>query len=118
MSAPVVIIDSNRDGLEMYMTALALEGIEAATASSACEALDVIARTQPRAVVTELRMPGAHGAELVKRVRTAQPHAYIVGLSTSGAREAHEARDAGCDLVLPVPCLPDTLVRHLQHALS
>ena len=118
MSAPVVIVDSNRDGLEMYVTALALEGIEAAPATSAREALDVIRRTKPRAVVTELRMPGAHGAELVKRVRTAQPQAYIVGLSTSGPHEALEARDAGCDLVLTVPCLPDTLVKHLQHALS
>jgi len=117
MSAPVVIVDSNRDGLEMYVTALALEGIEAETASSAPEALDVIERTRPRAVVTELRLAGADGAELVKRVRSAQPHAYIVGLSTSGPREAREARDAGCDLVLPLPCLPATLVRHLQDAL-
>jgi len=50
-------------------------------------------------------------------VRTAQPHAYIVGLSTSGPREVREAHDAGCDLVLPLPCLPETLLKHLQHAL-
>jgi CheY-like chemotaxis protein len=117
MSAPVVIVDSNRDGLEMYVTALAIEGIEAEAATSVREALDVIAKTQPRAIVTELRLPGTRGTELVKRVRTAQPHAYIVGLSTSGPGEVREARDAGCDLVLPLPCLPDTLVKHLQHAL-
>ena len=63
-------------------------------------------------------MPGTRGAELVKRVRNTQPHAYIVGLSTCGAREANEARDAGFNIVLSVPCLPDTLVKHLQHALS
>jgi two-component system nitrogen regulation response regulator GlnG len=118
MSASVVIVDSNRDGLEMYVTALALEGIEAASATSALEALDVIAKTHPRAVVTELRLPGTHGADLIKSVRRAQPQAYIVGLSASGVREMREAEDAGCDVVLPVPCLPDTLVRHLQHALS
>lgn len=118
MSAPVVIIDSNRDGLEMYVTALALEGIQAAAATSAREALDVIAETHPRAIVTELRLPDTCGTELVKRVRTAQPNAYIVGLSTTGPCEAREARDAGCDIVLSLPCLPDTLVKHLQHALS
>ncbi|HVH58425.1 MAG TPA: response regulator [Vicinamibacterales bacterium] len=117
MPAPVVIVDSNRDGLEMYVTALALEGIQAEAATSAREALDVIAKTQPRAIVTELRLPGTRGAELVKSVRTAQPHAYIVGLSTSGPREVREAHDAGCDLVLPLPCLPETLLKHLQHAL-
>jgi CheY-like chemotaxis protein len=118
MSAPVLIVDSNRDGLEMYVAALAIEGIEASTATSAREALEVIAKTHPRAIVTELHMPGTPGAELVKRVRTTQPHAFIVGLSTCGPREAREARDAGCNIVLSLPCLPNTLVEHLQHALS
>ena len=116
--ARVVIVDSNRDGLEMYVTALALEGIEAAAATSAGEALDVIAKTQPRAVVTELRLPGTRTTDLIERVRRAVPHGLIVGLSASGSREAKEARDAGCDIVLNVPCLPDTLVRELQHALN
>lgn len=117
MTAPVVIVDSDRDGLEMYVTALALEGIHAEAASSGLEALDVIARIRPRAVVTELRLPDTHGAELVKRVRRAQPDAFIVGLTTSAALEAPAAREAGCDVVLPVPCLPETLVDHIRHVL-
>jgi DNA-binding NarL/FixJ family response regulator len=81
------------------------------------EALDAIARTHPRAVVTELRLPGTHGADLITRVRRADPHTFIVGLSTSGGREMVEAQAAGCDVVLPLPCLPETLVKQLQHAL-
>ena len=118
MPAPVVIVDSNHDGLEMYVTALALEGIEATPATTATEALDVIARTHPRAVVTELRLPGDGGADLITRVRRAEPGAFIVGLSTSGGREISEAHAAGCDVVLRVPCLPETLVKQLQYALS
>jgi CheY-like chemotaxis protein len=117
MPAPIVIVDSNHDGLEMYVTALALEGIEAASATTATEALDVIARTHPRAVVTELRLPGAAGTDLISRVRLAEPDTFIVGLSTSGGREISEAKAAGCDVVLRVPCLPETLVKQLQHAL-
>lgn len=118
MSAPIVIVDSNRDGLDMYMTALAIEGIAAEAASSAHEALELIERTKPWAVVTELRMPGTLGAELVKRVRRAQPQAFIVGLSTMGRREMEEATEAGCDVVLPVPCLPQTLVDQIRHAIA
>jgi CheY-like chemotaxis protein len=114
---PVVIVDSNRDGLEMYVTALALEGIEAAPATSANEALDVIAKTQPKAIVTELRLPGT-GTDLIKRVRQERPDVFILGLSAAGPGEIKEARDAGCNVVLPVPCLPDTLVQQLRRALN
>jgi DNA-binding response OmpR family regulator len=118
MSAPVVIVDSNRDGLEMYVTALALEGIAADAASSAIEALDVIARTHPRALVTELRLPGTRSSELIRRVRRSDPSTFIVGLSTSDDADTREAREAGCDLVLPLPCLPETLVHQLRRALG
>ena len=117
MSVPVVIVDSNLDGHEMYMTALAIEGIVASSASSAREALDVIARVHPRALVTELRLPGTRSSDLIRRVRTAAPSTYIVGLSTSEDADTRDAREAGCDVVLPLPCLPETLVRQLRRAL-
>lgn len=118
MPAPIVIVDSNRDGLEMYVTALALEGITADTATSAGEAMELIERTQPRAVVTELRLPGTPVADLVKRVRHAQPRTFIVGLSTAGEGEAKNAREAGCDVVLRLPCLPATLIDQIRNAIS
>lgn len=114
MSAAVLIVDSNRDGLEMYVTALALEGIAADVALSAREALDVFERTHPRAVVTELRLPGPGGADLIQRVRNSRPETFIVGLATAEGRDVVEARKAGCDVVLRVPCLPETLVRQLR----
>jgi CheY-like chemotaxis protein len=118
MAASVLIVDSNADGRDMYVLALALEGIEAETAASAGEALNVIERTHPRAVVTELRLPGTAGAELIGRVRQSLPGTFIVGLSTAPGRESREAREAGCDLVLRVPCLPETLVDELRRVLA
>ena len=118
MSAPIVIVDPNPDGLEMYVTALALEGFTAETATSAGEAMEVIERTQPRAVVTELRLPGTRATDLVKCVRRTQPRTFIVGLSTAGEREVIDAHEAGCDLVLRLPCLPGTLVDRIRHAIS
>lgn len=115
---PVVIVDSNRDGLEMYVTALALEGIQAAAATSASEALAVIAKTHPKIVVTELRLPDTSITELIECVRRLLPNGVIFGLSAAGTQEAEEARGAGCDVVLRVPCLPDTLVQQLRRALN
>jgi DNA-binding response OmpR family regulator len=117
MTSSVLIVDSNIDGLEMYMTALEIEGFDTRSATSASEALEVLAHERPRAVVTELRLPGTPGIELIQRVRQEQPGVYIVGLASEGPDEGR-GRDAGCDVVLPVPCLPETLVRELRRGLS
>lgn len=118
MAASVLVVDSDRDGREMYITALALAGIEADGAASATEALAVVDRTHPRAVVTELRLMDAEGSELALRVRRRQPGTYIVGLSTEMSSTASPALDGCCDVVLPVPCLPETLIRQLRPVLG
>lgn len=118
MAAPVLIVDSDRDGREMYITALALAGIEAEGAASATEALAVIARTHPRAIVTELRLSDAAGGVLARTVRRRQPGTFIVGLSTEMSSTAGPALDGSCDVVLPVPCLPETLIRQLRPVLG
>jgi CheY-like chemotaxis protein len=118
MPASVLLVDPNRDELEMYVTALELEGFASATASSADEALEMLEQTQPRALVTELRLPGTGGAELIHRVRHVLPSTFIVALTTSEGADTRQAREAGCDVILHVPCLPETLVGELRRALA
>ena len=116
----VLLVDSNADGLELYSTALALEGIRAATATSVDEAMHRLEDGLPRALVTGLRLPGTGGTELIRQVRRTGPTSdiFIVALSTDDEVESRSAREAGCDLVLQVPCLPETLVGELRRALA
>ena len=117
--APVLLVDSNADGLELYATALALAGIPSATASSVDEAISRLEKTPPRVLVTGLRLPGTAATELIARARQrADRDLFIVALSTDHGGETRRAHDAGCDLVLPVPCLPETLITQLQRALN
>jgi two-component system response regulator GlrR len=118
MPVPVLLVDPNRDELEMYATALALEGFASETAGSADEAMDLMAATRPAALVTELRLPGTGGADLIDSVRRSHPSTFIVALATSEGLDARRAREAGCDLVLQVPCLPQTLVGELRRGLA
>ena len=118
MPASVLLVDSNRDELDMYVTALALEGIVSATAGSADEALDVLAQTHARALVTELRLPGTDGAELIDRVRQTRPSTFIIALTTSEGLGTRRARNAGCDVILHVPCAPETLVGEVRRGLA
>lgn len=118
-NAPVLLVDANRDGLDLYATALAIEGIDAVTAHSAEEALQRFDCVSPRALVTGLRLPGTAGTDLIRTVRSRTPAAdlFIVALSTDDEMASRSARDAGCDVVLKVPCLPDTLVGELRRRL-
>lgn len=118
-TSEVLVVDTNPDGVELYATALALAGISSVTASSATEALDRIESDRPRALVTGLRLHGTTASSLIHRVRQAIPPSelFVVGLASS---EDHASREAAaeCDLVLPVPCLPETLVSELRRALA
>lgn len=117
--ARVLLVDSNRDGLELYATALALAGIGSETADSASDALDRVTAHPPRVLVTGLRLRGARATELIRSVRrtATTDDIFIVGLSTNVRLESQPAHEAGCDIVLPVPCLPETLVHELQRVL-
>ena len=119
-SPPVLLVDSNRDGLDLYSTALALEGIEAATAETVGEALERVAADHPRVLVTELRLPGSDGMSLIRQVRRTMPESslFIVALTSNEKEDADGARQAGCDLVLRMPCLPETLVGELRRLLA
>jgi CheY-like chemotaxis protein len=118
--APVLLVDSNTDGLDLYATALAIEGIATVTAHSAEEALDRFEGVSPRVLVTGLRLPGTGGTDLIRTVRrrTRASDTYIVALSTDDEFDSRSAREAGCDAVLRVPCLPETLIGELRRALS
>ena len=117
--APVLLVDSSRDGLELYATALALAGIGSNTAQNAADALDRVAMHPPRVLVTGLRLRDSRATELIRSVRRTarRDDIFIVGLSTNARLESQSAHEAGCDLVLPVPCLPETLVHELRRVL-
>ncbi len=77
------------------------------------QALELMRRRAPDLLITDLSLPGLDGFELMAHMRlepalTATPVICLSGYSG----DAHErrARDAGCDLVLQKPCLPDALV--------
>ena len=116
----VLLVDSNADGLEMYSTALALEGIASTVATSECAAMDRLAQDHPRVMVTGLRMAGTDVTNLITRARqsAAASGMFIVALSSVDEEGSRAAFSAGCDVVLPIPCLPETLVGELRRALA
>ena len=71
MSERILIVDDDTDALEVYRTRLVHAGFEVEIAESAEQALGRVAAFSPRLVVTDVRMGGMSGLELLERLRAA-----------------------------------------------
>jgi DNA-binding response OmpR family regulator len=99
----VLVVDDNQDLAENIAEILTMHGFEATIAASAEEALPKALPDGPDLVVTDFRLPGMSGAELVRRIRALRQGVRAVVISAyTDERTVAAARDAGADF-LPKP---------------
>jgi CheY-like chemotaxis protein len=65
----VLVVDDDPDSAELFAAALAGCGADVVTATSAADALRVLAGRLPDVVVTDIAMPGADGYWLLGEIR-------------------------------------------------
>ncbi len=111
----VLLVDSDDDTRTLYANAFAAAGWIVGDAESGAIALAKALDDVPAIVVTELRLAGIGGYDLIRILRR-DPDTDRVGIivvSGDGPPESQErARAVGADLVLVKPCAPDVLVAH------
>ncbi len=66
----VLVVDDDYDARELIAMALRQAGASVTSVDSVSQALVMLARTRPDAVVTDIAMPNASGYDLVRRLRT------------------------------------------------
>ena len=76
----VLLVDDDRDTLEMLDAVLSKCEAEVVTASSAAEALLEIERRRPDVLVSDIGMPEADGYEFIKRVRASEAERGTVAI--------------------------------------
>ena len=108
MSPPMprryLLIDDNRDFLENVSEILEDTGAEVAIAEDGLAALALVRATRFDAVVTDMRMPGMTGAQLVHELRVIDPGLPVILLSAfSQDAQLREARRSGLLAVLSKP---------------
>lgn len=113
----VLLVDDDavtRDGYAEFLAAVGLYVIEA---SNGLEALDVIARTMPDIIVTDLTMSPMDRLQLFERLRTNPRTGEIPVIVVTGSDDYavhHRATEAGCDCILLKPVPPATLIRTIR----
>lgn len=91
----VLLVEDDDSLVDAYRMVLEPRGLEVVGAGTASEALERLEACAPQTVVADLRLPDAHGPELLLALRKAAPDIPILVLT---GREPDRAREAGEDV--------------------
>ena len=96
----VLIVDDNVGLAENIAEILGIDGHSTVVATSAEEALTMSFASDPEVIVTDYRLPGINGADLVRQFRKLRTRVCAVVISAyTDERTMSEARDAGAEFV-------------------
>src|SRR2546422_10406978 len=106
----VLVVDDERHVRSMLCDALALWGCRPDGAASASEGLQLFVQGGYDLVMTDFRMPGADGLELIESVRDRDPSVGVIMFTASAAGLGRQQQRLGFTLIRkPVhPPRPET----------
>jgi len=84
MEKKILIVDDEKDICEVLDITLSDEGYQVFTASSGEEALRLYGEVNPPIILTDIRMPGMDGIDLLKRVKGANPETEVIMITGHG----------------------------------
>ncbi len=120
MNIPTLaVVDDDATVCELMQEILAPEGYQILSFTEASSALEAIKDTPVQAAVTDLRLPGMDGVELMERLLKINPDLSIVVITGNGSiPEAVRAMKAGAFDFITKPFKPDILRMIIRKALE
>ena len=116
---PVWIIDDDRSIRWVFEKALARENIAFKTFASAQEALVALDTETPQVVVSDIRMPGESGLELLRRAKALHANLPVIIMTAySDLESAVSAFQGGAYEYLPKPFDVDHAVELIRRAMG
>ena len=116
---PVWIIDDDRSIRWVLEKALARENIEFKSFVSADEAMQALARGVPQIVISDIRMPGRSGLDLLQILREQYPHIPVIIMTAySDLESAVSSFQGGAFEYLPKPFDVNNAVELIRRALE
>jgi DNA-binding NtrC family response regulator len=110
-SGRILVVDDEVNARTALAELLRDEGFDTETAADAFKALGKFESFTPHVVITDLKMPGMDGIELVKKLRASEDAPAVIVMTAFGAVDsAIEAMRSGADEYLTKPLNFDELL--------
>ncbi len=111
----VVVVDDDRDGLQLAATILINSGADVRPCASAAAAFEMVKAFRPEVLISDIEMPGEDGYALIRRVRALDDAALAripaIALTAYGRVEDRlRTLSAGYSMHIPKPVDPTELV--------
>ena len=117
--ASVLVVDDEKHQRESLQALLSDEGYRVAVAADGREALATAATAKPEVVLTDLKMPGLSGIEVVKALQEGPLPPKVILITAHGSVErAREAHQLGAFDYMSKPIVADELLFRVERALQ
>jgi DNA-binding NtrC family response regulator len=117
MSEKVLLIDDEKDFLDIIAERIRARGMDVSTTTSAEDALNLIEEESFDVVIMDFMMPGMNGFQTLKAIKGKKPEVHIILLTGNVLEEMRiEAKNIGVlDVIEKPPDLQD-LIQKIKKA--
>lgn len=117
MSEKVLLVDDEKDFLDVMAQRMEARGLEITTAESADQALSIIEKEHFDAIVMDFQMPGMDGMQALKAIKAKSPELQIILLTGyATVKKTVEAMKAGASDFLEKPVDIEVLTAKIKKA--
>ncbi|MBT4503052.1 MAG: sigma-54-dependent Fis family transcriptional regulator [Gemmatimonadetes bacterium] len=118
-SERILVVDDEIDLAVSCQRLLDSKGYETSVAANGEEALQFIQNEEPHLVITDLKMPGMNGMELLKQIKELYPEIQVLMMTAySTIEDAVDAMRLGAHDFVPKPFTPEHLGIVVEKALA
>jgi DNA-binding NtrC family response regulator len=119
MAEKVLLIDDEKDFLDVMAERMRNRGMEVTTASSPLEALELVAQESFDAIILDLQMPEMDGLEALEKIKAKKPELQIILLTGHATvQKGVEAMKLGAMDLLEKPANLSDLTAKIKAASS
>ncbi len=86
--ARILVVDDEESVRELLCTVLSRKGHEVFLADGGQKGLDLFEKRHPQLTILDLHMPELHGIEVLRRIRSLDPHTPVIILTGYSTVEA------------------------------
>ena len=118
-NALILVVDDDASQRRLLEFWLKEEGYEVATAADGKAGLEIFETSSPALVISDIRMPGLSGLDLLGRIKASSPDTPVILITAFGTvADAVDAMKFGAADYVLKPVSPDELKMNVQRALE